>query len=97
MFGEAIPCLKHFQNNVFGIVLLSMGLLCRAGVYLSNIDCVALRAMTGHEGESAVILFVVFSQLLKPCGAFRNLDYSVFHFPILSKSTILNLPLRCCA
>ena len=28
--------LKHFQNNVFGTVLLSLGLLCRAGNHLSN-------------------------------------------------------------
>ena len=36
-----------------------MGLLCRAGNYPSNYDCTALRAMTGHEGDGAVILFVV--------------------------------------
>ena len=47
IFGEAIPCLKHFQNIVFGIVLLSMGLLCRAGDYLSNSDCAALRGYSG--------------------------------------------------
>jgi hypothetical protein len=37
------------QNNVFGPVLLSLGLRCRAGDYPSNSDCVALRAMTGLE------------------------------------------------
>ena len=60
MFGVAIPCLKHLQNIVFGTVLLRMRLLCRAGDYLSNLDCAALRAMTGPEGESAVILFGIF-------------------------------------
>ncbi len=49
-----------------------MGLLCRAGDYLSNLDCAALRAMTVHEGERAVMLFVVSPQLLKLCGAFHN-------------------------
>jgi hypothetical protein len=37
------------QNNVFKIVLLSLGLLCRAGDYLSNSDYAALRAMTNLE------------------------------------------------
>ena len=50
-----------------------MGLLCRAGVYPSNWDGAALRAMTGPEGESAVMLFVIFPQLLKLRGAIRNL------------------------
>ncbi|MEI6142639.1 MAG: hypothetical protein WCP85_25420 [Mariniphaga sp.] len=59
--------MKHFQNNVSGTVLLRMGLLWSAGAYLSNSDCAALRAMTGHEGESAASLFVVFIQLLKRC------------------------------
>ena len=60
------------RNIVFGIVLHSLGLLCRADDYLSNLECPALRAMTGHEGESAVMLFVVFSHPLKPCGAIQN-------------------------
>ena len=59
-FGVAIPCLKHFQNNVFGTVLLRMGLLWSAGNYLSNLDCAALRAMTDRDDESAVMLFVIF-------------------------------------
>ena len=54
MFGVAIPCLKHDPEHVFVMVLLRMGLLCRAGNYLLNLDCAALRAMTGHKGESAV-------------------------------------------
>ena len=54
-----------FQNNVFGKVLLRMGLLCRAHNYLSNLDCAALRAMTGSEGESAVMLFGIFMQLFE--------------------------------
>jgi hypothetical protein len=57
---EAIPCLKHFQNNVFGTVLLRMGLLWSADNYLSNLDCAALRAMTDRDDESAVMLFVIF-------------------------------------
>jgi hypothetical protein len=59
------------QNNVFGAVLLSLRLLfrwigtrVRADNHLSNLDCAALRAMTGPERESAVILFVVFPNFL---------------------------------
>ncbi len=37
-----------------------MGLLWIADDYASNLDCAALRAMTGPEWESAVMLFVVF-------------------------------------
>ncbi len=47
----------------------------RANIYLSNSDRVALSAMTGLEGESAVILFVIFSQLLKLYGAIRKSDH----------------------
>ena len=75
----AIPCLKHFQIIVSGTVLLRMGLLCRAGVYHSNLDCAALRTMTVPERESAVMLFVVFTQLLKLCGA-------IHHFACFSKA-----------
>jgi hypothetical protein len=60
MFGVAIPCLKHYQKFVFSRVLLCLGLLCRADNHLSNLECTALRAMTGTEDESAVMLFVVF-------------------------------------
>jgi triphosphoribosyl-dephospho-CoA synthetase len=38
-----------FQNIVFGIVLHSMGLLWSADDSVSNLDCAALRAMTGPE------------------------------------------------
>ena len=72
--GNTLKSLWHSLEHCFGKVLLSMGLLCRAGVYPSNLDCAALRAMTGTEGESAVRLFVIFPQLLKPCGAIRNFD-----------------------
>jgi len=34
----------------------------------------ALRAMTGPEGESAVILFGIFIQLLEDCGAIQLLE-----------------------
>jgi len=49
-------------------VLLSLGLLCRTVDYLSNLDFAALRAMTGPEGEGAVMLFVTFGEPLKLCG-----------------------------
>ena len=51
------------QNIVFSTVLLRMGLLWSAGEYPSNLNCAALRAMTGPERESADILFVIFSNL----------------------------------
>ena len=44
----------------------------RAGDYLSNLDCAALRAMTGPKGESAVMLFGILMQLLELCGAIQN-------------------------
>jgi len=46
-----------------------MGLLWSAEDYRSNLDCAELRAMTGRERESAVMLFGFFMQLLKLCGA----------------------------
>ena len=46
-----------------------MGLLWSADNHLSNFFRAALRAMTGHEGESEVILFVIFPELLMLCGA----------------------------
>ncbi len=62
------------RNIVFWIVLLSFGLLCRAGNYPPNSDCAALRAMTGSDLESAVMLFVNLLQLLKLCGAILDVD-----------------------
>jgi hypothetical protein len=50
-------------------VLISLGLLWSAGDYFSNWDRAALRAMTAHEDESAVILFGILMQLLEVCGA----------------------------
>ena len=50
------------------------GTSCRASDYLSNLDCAALRAMTGLEGDSTVMLFGIFMQILKFCGAFQNFD-----------------------
>ena len=44
----------------------------RADIHLSNSDCAALRAMTGSEGESAVMLFGIFMQLLILGGAIHN-------------------------
>ena len=49
---------------------------------------VANLAMTGHEGESAVMLFVVFIQLLKLCGAIHNLDH-VFAFVLRRMENLL--------
>ena len=49
---------EALSKHVFGTVLPRMGLLCRAGNYPSNSDSATLRAMTGCEGESAVMLFV---------------------------------------
>ena len=63
------------QNIVFGRVLLSLRLLCRADDCVSNLDCAALRATTDHEGESANMLFDIFSQLLKLCGVIRKFDH----------------------
>jgi len=51
-----------------------MGLLCRAGDYVSKLVCSALRAMTGPKGKSAVMVFMVFIQLLKLCGAIHDFD-----------------------
>ena len=70
----AIPCSKHFQNIVSGSVLHSLGLLCRADDYDSNLDSSALRAMTDPEGESAIMLLVVFLQLWKLGDAIHNFD-----------------------
>ncbi len=77
------------QNNVFRIVLLSLGLLFRwipenrgrqeqvvvQKILLQILFCSALRAMTGPEVESAVILFGIFIQPLKLCGALHNFDH----------------------
>ena len=60
------------QNNVFGTVLLRMGLLCRADDCVSNLDCAALRAMTVPKCVSADALFGIIMQLFKLCGAIRN-------------------------
>jgi len=75
LFGLAIPCLKHFQNVVFGTVPLRKGLLCRADDYLPNFNCAALRAMTGPERQSAIRLFVIIIHLLKLCGAIQNFTF----------------------
>jgi hypothetical protein len=61
-------------KNVFGTVFLRMGLLCRADDCVSNLECAALRAMTGLEGECASILFGIFIQLFELCGAIQVLE-----------------------
>ena len=53
-------------------MLLSFGLLCRAGDSVSNFDFAALRAMTDQEWESAFRLFVILMQLLKLFGALHT-------------------------
>jgi hypothetical protein len=66
-----------------------MGLLWSADNPLSNLDCAALRAMTGTNGECAVMLFVIFPQLLKLCGAIHNFAC----FPkALSLAVVLSFP-----
>ena len=42
----------------FLMVLLSLGLLCRADDYVSNLDCAALRAMTGPI-IATIVKFVI--------------------------------------
>ena len=52
----------------------------------------ALRAMTGHKGESAVMLFLFFSNFLKLCGAIHNFDCSMILSPPLPlKGFMLNI------
>jgi len=65
-----------------GLLFRRIGTSVRAGDNLSNSDCTALRAMTGLKGESAIMLFVVFLQLLKLCGAIHNLDYCPKALPL---------------
>ena len=74
---------EAIQNNVFGTVLLRMGLLWSAGDYLSNLDCAALRAMTGHEGESAgMLLGTIFETLWRnPQNCFFRPPVSLLRFP----------------
>ena len=45
---------------------------CEAGTFDSIFYAVPHSAMTGHKGESAVMLFVVLLQFLKLCGTLRN-------------------------
>jgi len=47
----------------------------RAVDYLSNLFYSAHRAMTGHEGESAVKLFGIIIQHLIFCDAIHNFAY----------------------
>jgi len=73
-----------------------MGLLWSAGDYLSNSECAALRAMTGSEGESAVMLFLFFSNFLKFCGAIHNF-YPPSSVDLRRKEHSLFLQLSDCA
>ena len=60
--------------------------------YVSNLDRAALRAMTGPEGESAVMLFGIVMQLLKLCGAIHDFNccFSLFSTPC-PKGYVLNI------
>lgn len=82
MFGVEILCLKNLLKHFFRIVLQSLGLLWSVGAYPSNSDCAALHAMTGSEGESAVMMFVTFSKLLKRCSVIRNFARSWMLVPL---------------
>ena len=86
----------EIKKNVFGTVLHWMVLLCRADNYPSNKDCAALRAMTGSEGESAVMLFLFFSNFLKFCGAIHNF-YPPSSVDLRRKEHSLFLQLSDCA
>ena len=75
----------EIQNNVFGTVLLSMGLLFRwigtrsvLRIGFKKVSSAALRAMTVPEIEGAAMLFVIFLQLLKLCGAIHKFRRSFF-------------------
>ena len=70
-------------------MFLSLGLLWSAGDSVSNLDCAALRAMTGSEGESAVMLFGIFVQILKFCGALHDYDCSPKGLPMDSLYSVL--------
>ena len=63
--------LKH----CFGTVFLVWDCFVVQGDYLSNWVCAALRAMTDPKGESAVMLFMIFIQLLEVCGVIHNFDH----------------------
>jgi hypothetical protein len=65
-----------------------MGLLWSARDNLSNLDCVALRAMTDTEDESVVMLIGIFTQLFKLCGAI------LCGFEFATHSQILLYPLK---
>ncbi|MEI6138456.1 MAG: hypothetical protein WCP85_04290 [Mariniphaga sp.] len=83
--GDEKPLESWWRNpeQCFGTVLLSFGLLWSAHNSLSNLDCAALRAMTGPEGESAVMLFGIFIQLLKLCGAIHDFNCSPKALPLV--------------
>ena len=70
------------KHCFFRTLLFSLGLLFRRFgtrsvqvIIFQNLDCAALRAMTSLKCESAIMLFVVFLQLLKLCGAIHNYDH----------------------
>ena len=83
MFGVEIPCLKYHPEHCFwdsaSLVWDCFGVQMIIIQILSNF---ALRAMTGHEGESAVMLFGIFIQLLKLCGAILKFACSPKALPL---------------
>ena len=60
------------QNIIFGTVLLVWDCFVEQVIVFQILSSSALRAMTGPEWESAVMLFGFFIQLLKFCGAIYN-------------------------
>ena len=78
------------QNSVLGQCFLVWDCFGVQIIIFQNISCSALRAMTGHEGESADILFGIVMQHLRVCGAIHNFDYpSGFDFAAQRSSNLL--------
>ena len=55
-----------------GLLFRRIGTGRHADDYVSNLDCAALRAMTGYVGERADMLLGIVIQLFKLCGAIPN-------------------------
>ena len=83
MLNEAIPWLKHFQKIVLALYFLVWDCFGEQLFRFQKVILAALRAMTDTEWEGAVMLFLVFIQLLKFCGPIRNFEHSGLHSPFL--------------
>ena len=73
-------CLYKHSHVTFFKTRIKKRFLC-TGDSVSNVDYAALRALTGPERESAVMVFVIIIQLLKLCGAFHNFACFPKSFP----------------